>query len=109
MLVARLEELGVDLGSITVCSCPEATDAVCTSQAVELSTRLVDYNCHCIRQAREALERIRNGSYGVCIDCEEPMAENRLDAMAWAPLCRPCQEKAERTSLNGNARPSSQF
>lgn len=45
-----------------------------------------------ITQIRAALKRIDDGSYGDCARCGEPIAEARLDALPWTPLCRRCAE-----------------
>lgn len=43
-----------------------------------------------IRQIRNALQRIDVGDYGICVRCGEDIAEPRLDAIPWTPLCRSC-------------------
>jgi len=43
-----------------------------------------------ITQIRAALKRIEAGTYGVCGRCGAPIAEARLDALPWTPLCRSC-------------------
>ena len=37
-----------------------------------------------------ALERIQDGSFGICKKCEEPISEARLNAVPYAPLCKEC-------------------
>ena len=36
------------------------------------------------------------GSYGTCLNCEDPIPEKRLRALLWAILCLGCQERHER-------------
>lgn len=43
----------------------------------------------------KALERIKDGEYGICARCEEPIAERRLEVMPTALLCAPCQSIIE--------------
>lgn len=43
-----------------------------------------------IRQIRAALDRIQDGSYGVCTQCGERISEDRLAALPATPLCRTC-------------------
>ncbi|MFP5478210.1 MAG: TraR/DksA family transcriptional regulator [Alphaproteobacteria bacterium] len=43
-----------------------------------------------IRQIRNALKRMEEGSYGICVRCGDDIAEARLDAIPWTPLCRSC-------------------
>jgi DnaK suppressor protein len=49
-----------------------------------------------IKQIDDALERIEEGSYGVCESCGLEIAEERLDAMPFTRLCRDCQQDMER-------------
>ena len=42
-----------------------------------------------------ALQRLHDGRYGVCIDCESPIAPARLQAAPEAARCIHCQEKVE--------------
>ena len=44
-----------------------------------------------------ALQRLHDGSYGVCIDCDAAIPDARLQAAPEALRCIHCQEKAEHT------------
>jgi DnaK suppressor protein len=48
------------------------------------------------REITSALERIDNGSFGICLNCDEEISARRLAAVPWAALCIICQEAAER-------------
>ena len=37
--------------------------------------------------------RIDKGTFGVCRDCGEPIAEARLNAIPWTRVCITCKEK----------------
>jgi RNA polymerase-binding transcription factor DksA len=43
-----------------------------------------------IRMIEAALDRIANGSYGVCVNCGDPIGDARLDVLPQAPRCRNC-------------------
>lgn len=45
-----------------------------------------------IAQIRAALARIEDGTYGECMRCGAEIAEARLDALPWTPLCRSCAQ-----------------
>jgi DnaK suppressor protein len=45
-----------------------------------------------LREIADALHRIAQGSYAVCMECEEPISAKRLDAVPWARYCVTCQE-----------------
>jgi DnaK suppressor protein len=47
-------------------------------------------------QSEHALERIDDGSYGICENCGNPIGKNRLLAFPRATLCMPCKSKQER-------------
>lgn len=44
----------------------------------------------------EALERIKNNSFGMCEYCDTELQQKRLEAVPWARHCTTCQEKHEQ-------------
>jgi DnaK suppressor protein len=48
-----------------------------------------------LRAIDEALQRVEQGTFGICMDCEEPIAEARLDAVPWTRVCIDCKEKQD--------------
>ena len=49
-----------------------------------------------IVQIERALSRMDAGTYGLCINCGEPIAIERLEAIPQAVDCLDCRRKAER-------------
>jgi len=45
-----------------------------------------------LREVEEALMRVKEGTYGICQECEEPISAKRLQALPWAKFCVSCQE-----------------
>jgi DnaK suppressor protein len=45
-----------------------------------------------LREVEEALARVKEGTYGICAECEEPISPKRLQALPWAKFCVRCQE-----------------
>jgi DnaK suppressor protein len=45
----------------------------------------------------DALERLRDGEYGLCEECGEPIAPARLKAMPEVARCVRCQDRLERS------------
>src|SRR5438270_14000265 len=37
-----------------------------------------------LREVEEALVRVKDGTYGICQECEEPISLKRLQSMPWA-------------------------
>lgn len=48
-----------------------------------------------LRAIDEALHRVDTGTFGICMDCEEPIPEVRLKAVPWTRVCIPCKEKQD--------------
>jgi DnaK suppressor protein len=59
-----------------------------------LAANRTNWTSFLIRQVSEALERIDNGSYGLCLQCRQPIAAKRLAALPWVELCIACQEES---------------
>jgi DnaK suppressor protein len=49
-----------------------------------------------LKDVRAALARIEDGSFGICMRCEEEIPNKRLKAVPWAAYCVPCMETIER-------------
>ena len=54
---------------------------------------------HILQLIREALDRIEDNSYGICVNCEDPIGPRRLDAVPWTRLCIRCQGLLEKGLL----------
>jgi DnaK suppressor protein len=51
---------------------------------------------HTLRTLKQALERLRQGSFGECAECGGDIEPKRLEAIPWARYCVNCQEARER-------------
>jgi DnaK suppressor protein len=51
-----------------------------------------------LRDVQAALQRLEEGCYGQCQECEQPISSKRLDAVPWAPFCAACQERYSELS-----------
>ena len=99
MLEARMSELSAGLRNredIAIEKTPDALDEVQLAGERELAIRNLDRDSNMLRLVRSALARIEDGSYGVCMHCEEDIKLKRLDAVPWAKYCIRCQEAADR-------------
>jgi DnaK suppressor protein len=78
-----------------------------TQQAAEreMAVHNLDRDSALMRRIRSAIDRVNDGSYGVCLECEEDIAPKRLKAIPWAELCIQCQETADcQAGRNENGR-----
>ena len=51
-----------------------------------------------ISQIQAALDRLEEGTFGLCQQCGTPIPPKRLEALPWTPLCVGCQESADSES-----------
>ena len=99
MLEAKQKELSVGLRNredIAIQKTPDALDEVQLAGERELAIRNLDRESSLLRNIKNALARIADGSYGICLHCEEEIKPKRLDAVPWAKYCIKCQEAADR-------------
>ncbi|MFZ3342239.1 MAG: TraR/DksA C4-type zinc finger protein, partial [Terriglobales bacterium] len=80
---------------------PDALDEVQHAAERELAIRNLDRESNLLRNVRAALRRIDEGTFGVCLHCEEDISPKRLAAVPWTAFCIQCQEIADR-SQNGD-------
>jgi DnaK suppressor protein len=52
-----------------------------------------------LRKVDHAIRLVREGTYGKCEECEDPIHPDRLEALPWATMCVKCQEKVDRGEL----------
>ena len=57
-----------------------------------VSSRVNGLDYRQLKLVEEALDRLDAGDYGVCLSCDEPIADKRLRALPWARYCVVCQE-----------------
>ena len=61
----------------------------------DLAVRNLELNSIKLKESNAALARIADGTYGICLECEEPISAKRLAALPTAALCIRCQEAAD--------------
>ena len=49
-----------------------------------------------VNRLSAALDRLAEGDYGICVECEEPISPARLRAMPEVQTCVRCQDRIER-------------
>ena len=57
--------------------------------------RIKDRERKLINKIEKALEKIKDGSFGICEKCGEEISEKRLEARPVATLCIRCKEEEE--------------
>jgi DnaK suppressor protein len=49
-----------------------------------------------LRAIEEAILRLQQGVYGICMECEEEIAPARLSAVPWTRVCIQCKERQDK-------------
>jgi DnaK suppressor protein len=101
LLQERAQELTLKMRSLRA-SLPDELAEVkdpedeCVHEFVHaLDFALIEMKSRTLSRINEALQRLDEGSYGACLDCEEPISEARLRALPFAERCRGCEERRE--------------
>jgi RNA polymerase-binding protein DksA len=74
----------------------DSGDESMANALADFNVAQLDRHIEAMRDIEAALQRVKNGSYGVCIDCGDDIAFARLQAYPTAKRCIVCQEKRER-------------
>jgi RNA polymerase-binding transcription factor len=56
---------------------------------------MLDRYSSTLADVERALRALRGDTYGICAECEEPIAPKRLKSIPWAACCVRCQEALE--------------
>ena len=74
---------------------PDPTDRATLESDRNFTLRIRDRERKLIGKIKDALERIENGTYGICESCEEDISDERLKARPVTTLCIECKKKQE--------------
>ncbi|MGA2984168.1 MAG: TraR/DksA family transcriptional regulator [Terriglobia bacterium] len=77
----------------------DVADKAANSYTKEFLFHQSDENRRLLQLVSQALERIKDGTYGQCLACEEEVQQKRLEAVPWARHCIECQEKEDQGLL----------
>jgi RNA polymerase-binding protein DksA len=62
----------------------------------EIDYSLEENSEQVLKAIEGALERIHDGTFGICRSCGQPISEERLEAIPYATECIDCRRKGER-------------
>jgi DnaK suppressor protein len=98
---AELVQVLRNRDGIAIEKSPDALDEVQNAAERELAIRNLDRESNLLRMVRAALHRIDEGTFGVCLHCEEDISPKRINAVPWTSYCIQCQEIADRNQEEG--------
>ena len=74
---------------------PDPIDWATAHQETDISLRLIERDLTLMENILEAIEKINDGTFGICESCAEAIGMERLEAFPAATLCVECKRKAE--------------
>ena len=74
---------------------PDPADRATLESDRNFTLRIRDRERKLIGKIKDALQRIEDGTYGICESCEENISEERLKARPVTTLCIECKKKQE--------------
>ena len=81
--------------TITNENLPDPTDRASLEADRNFMLRIRDRESKLIKKIKQALERIENGTYGICESCGEEISVKRLKARPVTTQCIECKAKEE--------------
>ena len=73
----------------------DVLDAAVDTAQDEINSQLLEVESRELEQIEEALERLSEGTFGLCEVCEKPIPLKRLQALPYATECIDCKRKSE--------------
>lgn len=73
----------------------DVADKAANAYTKEFLFHQSDDNRQILTLVSDAMERIKTGEYGKCIECHKDVQVKRLDAVPWARHCIECQAKQD--------------
>jgi len=107
LLQNQLEELLQDAGKTATdmadekTNFPDPTDRASLESDRNFELRIRDRERKLIGKIREAIERLDEGTYGLCESCEEEIGVARLKARPVTTMCIDCKTEQERLEKIG--------
>jgi DnaK suppressor protein len=74
---------------------PDLVDWATAEQERDMGLRIIERDAALRTEVLFALEKIKDGTYGVCESCEKEIESERLDAMPFTSLCIECKRREE--------------
>jgi DnaK suppressor protein len=94
--IARTEEAGRTADEDTTV---DLADKAANSYTKEFLFGQTDTDRVTLQLIDSAIERLKDSSYGLCVNCQSEIQQKRLEAVPWTRYCLVCQEKHEQGQL----------
>ncbi|MBN2515365.1 MAG: TraR/DksA C4-type zinc finger protein [Deltaproteobacteria bacterium] len=113
LLTQRIQDLLLSTGHVVQTmrdsneTMPDPCDQAFQEFFHTISFSLRDKDRQAIREIREVMKRIDEGTFGICRMCKKKISEKRLMAHPATTLCIDCKRREETLQLNHRTIPES--
>ena len=80
-------------------STQDVADKAANSYTKEFLFSQSSHERYLLQLVNEALSRVEEGTFGVCVSCDNEIQQKRLEAVPWTRHCINCQERQEQGLL----------
>ena len=77
---------------------PDISDDAARAYDKKLQGDLEEQEWNKLKQVEAALEKVENGEYGICDQCEKKIPEARLKIIPYTEFCTQCLSEIEKKS-----------
>ena len=74
---------------------PDFIDQATIESDLDINIHMRERDSKLIKKIKQALERIEDGTYGICDDCGEEISSQRLKARPVTTVCIDCKKRQE--------------
>jgi len=92
----KLKEDSYNLGTDGI---QDMADAASNTYNADILMSLSDNDINILKEIDNALDKIKNNTYGICEECEEKINEKRLEANPVARYCITCKRLIEQKGI----------
>ena len=94
--ISRGMEHNLDYNDAPPLSRGDASDLAADALDSDTTLQLAERGSNEVAQIEEALNKIDDGTYGICFKCKKPISAARLEAVPHARMCIECKSAEEK-------------
>jgi DnaK suppressor protein len=77
-------------------SFPDPVDRAMSESNISIELRKRDRERKLLQKIQKAIQKVEDGTYGICEECGDDISEERLKVRPEASLCIKCKEEQEK-------------
>ena len=101
-IMAQIRENESELAAYLDAQLESLDDAAVADELLELNLDYVEGETGKLRGVQDAEQRMKEGTYGICIDCRRDISPDKLQLQPSSTRCSECEALHERTVRSSN-------